>query len=214
MQENANSLRTATGRAAALLMVCTSAVWARPVICRVELDKEVLRAGEDQTAVIKVSLETTAPKAGERAPVNLAVVLDRSGSMRGDKLEKAKEAAITALRRLRSGDLFSLVTYDHRVKTIVPAQDAGNSASIERQIRKIRAGETTALFGGVSQGAAEIRKNLHDERYVHRVILLSDGLANVGPDSPEDLGRLGAALIKESISVTTVNFDGRLVLGI
>jgi Ca-activated chloride channel family protein len=60
----------------------------------------------------------------------------------------------------------------------------------------------------VSQGAAEVRRNL-GYPYVHRVILLSDGLANVGPSSPEDLGRLGAALLKEGISVTTVGIgDG------
>jgi len=70
-------------------------------------------------------------------------------------------------------------------------------------LRQINASGNTALFGGVSQGAAELRKNLQND-FIHRIILLSDGLANVGPSTPEDLGRLGAALIKENISVTTV----------
>jgi Ca-activated chloride channel family protein len=123
--------------------------------------------------------------------------------MSGQKIEKAKEAAIEALRRLGPGDLFSLVVYDHTVDTVIPAQSAGNSEWIESRIRNIYPGGNTALFGGVSQGASEIRKHL-DSRYVHRIILLSDGLANVGPSTPEDLGRLGAALIKEGISVTTI----------
>ena len=55
----------------------------------------------------------------------------------------------------------------------------------------------------MSHGAAEIRKNIGKD-YVHRIVLLSDGLANVGPRMPEDLGCLGAALIKENISVTTL----------
>jgi Ca-activated chloride channel family protein len=135
--------------------------------------------------------------------VNLAIVLDRSGSMSGQKLEKAKEAAIEALRRLDARDLFSLVIYDHNVQTIVPAQSAANTEWIETWIRSIRSGGNTALFGGISQGAAEIRRHLQSN-LVHRIILLSDGLANVGPSTPEDLGRLGAALIKENISVTTV----------
>ena len=138
-----------------------------------------------------------------RPAVNLAIVLDRSGSMAGRKLQKAKEAAIEALRRLGPEDIFSVVVYDDRVKTVVPAQRGRNVERIEGKIRNIRAGGSTALFGGVSQGASEVRKNI-DGEYVHRIILLSDGIANVGPRTPEDLGRLGVALIKEGISVTTV----------
>lgn len=176
-----------------------------PIVrCRVELDQGVLTAGRTHTAVVKVTLDADKPaRVTERPAVNLAVVLDRSGSMSGEKLEKAKEAAIEALRRLDRRDLFSLVIYDHTVETVVPAQSAANSEWIESRIRNIRSGGNTALFGGVSQGAAEVRKNI-EGRYIHRIILLSDGLANVGPSSPEDLGRLGAGLVKEGISVTTV----------
>jgi Ca-activated chloride channel homolog len=201
------------GRRGALLAVVVlglSAAWAaakvdQPAVrCQIELDRAVLPAGTDQKAILKVTLDACrAPKPAERPPVNLAVVLDRSGSMAGQKLERAKEAAIELLRRLSERDRFALVIYDHNVETIVPAQSAGNIEWIEGRIRSIQPGGNTALFGGVSQGAAEIRRNL-ESRYVHRVILLSDGLANVGPSSPEDLGRLGAALVKEGISVTTV----------
>ena len=174
------------------------------VTTRVELDRDVLPAEQPQNVVVKVTLDGQRPsETVKRPPVNLAIVLDRSGSMSGQKLEKAKEAAIEALRRLGQQDLFSVIIYDHNVQTIVPAQSARNAEWIESRIQGIRAGGNTALFGGVSQGAAEVRKNLNG-RYVNRIILLSDGLANVGPSSPEDLGRLGAALIKEDISVTTV----------
>jgi len=174
------------------------------VACRVEIDRDVLKAGGPQKAVIKVTLDAPPPqKKIERPAVNLSIVLDRSGSMSGQKLEKAKEAAIEAVRHLGPGDIFSVVVYDHNVKTVVPARSARHVEWIERRIREIRSGGNTALFGGVSQGAAEVRKNFGG-RYVHRIILLSDGIANVGPSTPEDLGRLGAALIKEGISVTTV----------
>ena len=172
--------------------------------CRVEIDRTVLPVNGPQRAVVKVTLDAPPPPENrERPAVNLAIVLDRSGSMGGEKLRKAKEAAIEALRRLDSRDVFSLVVYDHNVRTIVPAQSAGNMEWIESRIGEIRSGGNTALFGGVSQGAAEVRKNL-GYHYVNRIILLSDGLANVGPKTPEDLGRLGTALIKENISVTTV----------
>ncbi|MCP4119714.1 MAG: VWA domain-containing protein [Desulfobacteraceae bacterium] len=172
--------------------------------CRVETDRGVLAAGGPQNVVIKVSLDAPlAPSSMERPRVNLALVLDRSGSMTGDKIERAREAAIEALKRLGPGDIFSLVVYDDTIDTVVPAQGVENIEGIIRKIRQIVPGGSTALFGGVSQGAAEIRKNLGGD-YVHRIVLLSDGLANVGPRTPEDLGRLGAALIKEKISVTTV----------
>ena len=174
------------------------------VKCRVEIDRAILPAGGNQRAVVKVTLDAPPPpEKSTRPAVNLAIVLDRSGSMSGQKLERAKDAAIEALRHLGPMDIFSVVVYDHNVSTVVSAQHAKNIEWIEGRIRQIRSGGNTALFGGVSQGAAEVRKNL-DGNYVNRIILLSDGLANVGPSSPEDLGRLGVALIKESISVTTV----------
>ncbi len=192
-----------------LLLTLATPVMAKPLVnLNLNLDRTVLPAGQAEKAVIKVLLDVPQiADSSQRPPVNLTLVLDRSGSMRGSKLQKAKEASITALRRLSERDLFSLVTYDHSVTTLIPPQSAANSEWIESRIRAITPGGNTALFGAVSQGAAEIRKNL-DHNFIHRIILLSDGLANVGPSSAADLGRLGAALLKEGISVTTIGIGG------
>ena len=172
---------------------------------RIDLDRGVLPAGSTEKAVVKICLDgLRLPRPDSRVPVNLSLVIDRSGSMSGDKIERAKEAALEALARLAPDDLLSVVTYDSDIQTLVPAQRVGDGRHIANLIRRIHVGGSTALFGGVSQGAAELRKHVEDRRYIHRVILLSDGVANVGPSSPEDLGRLGAALVKEGISVTTV----------
>ncbi|SHI89955.1 Ca-activated chloride channel family protein [Malonomonas rubra DSM 5091] len=187
------------------LLLCSGFVTAAPLLnLDLSLDRDVLPAGQRETAVIKVALNVPEiPREVERPPVNLTLVLDRSGSMAGDKITKARDAAITALRLLGPQDLFSLVVYDHNVQTLIPPQSAANSEWLETRIRQIAVGGNTALFGAVSQGAAEVRKNL-ERNFVHRVVLLSDGLANVGPSSPADLARLGAALLKEGISVTTI----------
>ncbi len=139
----------------------------------------------------------------KRAPVNLAIVLDKSGSMSGQKIEQARRAAIDAIRLLNSDDIVSIVTYDTTVQTIVPATKLTDRELIEQAIRGIQADGSTALFAGVSKGAAEVRKFLDKER-VNRIILLSDGLANSGPSSPGELGALGASLLKENISVSTL----------
>ena len=174
-----------------------------------ELEKGVLPANARQDALIKISIfapPDTSPKPVKKARVNLAVVLDRSGSMGAQmKLEKAKEAAITAVNMLGPDDLFSLVVYDDNAETVIPACPVTGDMKerIVSRIREIRTGGSTALFAGVSIGSNEVRKNSR-ENFVNRIILLSDGLANVGPSSPQELGRLGASLIKEKISVSTV----------
>jgi Ca-activated chloride channel family protein len=192
----------------AILMSATLFAAAPPLIrCRIELDRGILPANQRQTAVIKISMEADAPSAeADRPPVNLSIVMDRSGSMGGSKIEQAKQAALEALSRLGKNDVFSLVTYDSTVETLIPAGRITDIAEARRIIEGIRPRGSTALFGGISQGASELRKFLedHPEGMVHRMILLSDGLANVGPSSPEELGRLGTSLMKEGISVTTV----------
>lgn len=143
------------------------------------------------------------PAAEERLPINVAIVIDKSGSMQGDKIAQARAAALQAIDRLRDDDIVSIVTYDSTVNVLVPATKASDRAEIKKKIRSISPGGNTALFAGVSKGAAETRKFLDDNR-VNRVILLSDGLANVGPSSPSELRQLGASLIKEGISVSTM----------
>ena len=172
---------------------------------RVELDRPVLPAGSTERAVVKIALDgLSLPRPEMRPPVNLALVIDRSGSMSGEKIEHAKAAALEAVSRLAPDDIFSLVIFDHEVQTLVSACRVGDRCDLAECIRSIRARGNTAIYGGVTQGAAELRKHLEDRRYTNRLVLLSDGLANVGPSSPDDLARLGTALGREGISVSTV----------
>lgn len=163
----------------------------------------VMLAGQKQTAFLRVAMTGFQLEGSERAPVNVALVLDRSGSMTGQKIEQAKDAAIAALDRLNSDDIVSVVAYDDTVQILVSATKLSARESIYQAIRSLYPGNSTALFAGVSRGASEVRKFLDRER-VNRIILLSDGLANVGPSSPGDLAELGTSLAREGISVTTI----------
>lgn len=164
----------------------------------------VLKADTKQSAWVRVGVTGSELKrTGERPPVNLAIVLDRSGSMQGEKITRAREAAADALSLLDSRDIVSIVAYDSGVEVLVPATKLTDRESVVAAIRRIQANGNTALFAGVSKGAAEVRKFAQKE-YVNRIILLSDGLANVGPSSPAELGSLGTSLKKENISVSTL----------
>ncbi len=157
--------------------------------------------GENHLRIALTGFELPGEKM--RTPVNVAIVIDKSGSMQGEKIEQARQAAMAAVDRLRDSDIVAIVTYDSTVQVVLPATKATDREEIKEQIRKIQAGGNTALYAGVEQGAKEIRKFLDDKR-VNRVILLSDGLANVGPDSPAELETLGSKLIEDGISVSTM----------
>jgi len=170
----------------------------------VEVGEPVMIAGKDGKAYIKIGLTGfKLPSKAARTPINLSLVLDRSSSMSGEKFEKAKEAAIMVVNRLDKNDIVSIISYDSTVDVLVPATKAHERDYIRQRISALSPRGSTALFAGVSRGIEEVRKFLDKER-VNRVILLSDGQANIGPSSPNELGRLGAAAGEMGISVTTI----------
>jgi Ca-activated chloride channel family protein len=186
------------------LLGSPSTVLASQIELDVALGTPYMQAGKKQKAFLKVSLKGfESPRETFRAPINAAVVLDKSGSMQGEKIERAKQAAIMALSSLNSNDIISVVTYSDTVNVLVPANRVNDRADLTYQIGRIRSQGRTALFAGVSKGAYEVRKYL-DQNRVNRVILLSDGLANVGPSSASELGQLGASLGQDGMSVTTI----------
>ncbi|MEL6373495.1 MAG: VWA domain-containing protein [Pseudomonadota bacterium] len=158
----------------------------------------------DGRVFLRVSLKGIRPAhTVARPPANIALVLDRSGSMRGSRLAAAKQAAIAALQRLAHDDLVSLVTYAHDVRVDQPAQRLSRLDSLEQRILALRAGGRTALHDGVVAGGRQVTRNA-SPRTINRVILLSDGLANVGPSRPDQLTALGARLARQGMSVTTI----------
>ncbi len=165
--------------------------------------RTVLKANEKGNTWVRVELVGFEQESSKRrAPVNLAIVLDKSGSMQGEKINRAKEAAIDAVRQLGPNDIVSIVTYSDVVNVLIPATKLTDVEEVVEKIRSIAASKNTALFAGVSKGVAEVRK-FQDKEHVNRVILLSDGLANIGPSSPGELASFGKSLAKENISVST-----------
>jgi Ca-activated chloride channel homolog len=165
----------------------------------------VIVEGEGGRAYLRVSLEGLASEQSEgaRVPANVLLVIDKSGSMQGARIEQAKEAALMAVERLGDRDVLGVVAYSDEAFVLSPAGRLRNTDAVRQDIRRLRADGRTALYAGVSQGIRELKPYV-DEYAVNRIILLSDGLANVGPSSPKELEGLGREAARENITVTTI----------
>jgi Ca-activated chloride channel family protein len=139
-----------------------------------------------------------------RPPLNLALVLDRSGSMAaGGKLEAARDAAIFAVEQLLPTDRVSVTTFDDAVATIVPSTLAADRAGIVARLRAIRPGGTTALHPAWKAGVEQVRPHVRPGA-LNRVLLLSDGLANVGLTEPDAIATEARRAQAEGITTSTI----------
>ena len=115
----------------------------------------------------------------DRKPYQLSLVIDRSGSMSGEPLLEAVRCAKHIVDRLDSTDVASLIVFDDRVKTLAPAKPVGDRKALYAALAHVRSGGSTNLHGGWQTGAEEILDGVK-QAALSRVILLSDGNANVG----------------------------------
>jgi len=192
-----------TGMFTAWLLGFAASAAAQQVEVRSALDHAILPANSKHTAYLRVGLRGFVAPGKARAPLNVALVIDKSGSMSGDKIKHAREAAQAAVAQLADDDIVSVIAFDETVQVLVPATKASDRQTILNGIERLTAGGHTALFAGTVKGGAEVRKFLSRER-VNRVVLLSDGEANVGPSTASALGQLGATMRREGVAVTTV----------
>ncbi len=156
------------------------------------------------TTYLQISLATSEAGRPERRPMNVAVVLDRSGSMAdAGKIEFARQALLRLIDQLEHQDIFSLVIYDDVVEVPYLACRVESKAELRRLVDRIYPRGSTNLGGGMMEGFRQVERNLTRE-YVNRVILLSDGLANQGITNPHELNRIAREFRMRSISLTTI----------
>lgn len=175
-----------------------------PVAVSVGADLPFVGVGRAQRVVVRVLLEPRADAAIARPPLAVALVLDKSGSMSADgKMENARRGAMEALGRLGGKDIATVVVYDSRASVLVPARRALDRNVFADAVARVRASGSTALYDGVRAGAGQLRPYI-GEGYAPRVVLLSDGLANVGPSSAGELAALGRTLGAGEMTITTI----------
>lgn len=181
------------------------------VQAQMELDQVVAPAGRNVDRHLLITLRTpaqvppeeAAPTETGRQPLHFAAVLDVSGSMRGQKLEQAKEAVRQALSRLHDGDVFTLVTFDSNVRCVFePAEISMRSRHVvESALCEVRATGMTALCGGLEMGMAKVAAM---KRETNLLLLLSDGQANVGETDVEKVGYRGYQARQQGIVISTL----------
>lgn len=143
----------------------------------------------------------------QRAPLDVAFVLDRSGSMAGEKLRLAKEAVDVATAQLRDDDRVALVTFDDRIERVQRLQPATarTKTALRLSLTGVDAGGTTDLCRGWLTGCQELANNEEPmSTRPCRALLLTDGHANAGTTDPLALQDHAAELRKRGISTTTV----------
>jgi Ca-activated chloride channel homolog len=170
------------------------------------------------TAYLQITLTTGDRRSVTRTPMNVAVVLDRSGSMADEgKMEFARKALTTLIDQLESEDILSIVVYDDIVDVLRRAGRAGDKEQIKRLVAKIYPRNSTNLGGGMMAGLRQVEENVGCE-YVNRVILISDGLANRGITDPEELNAIARCYRARSISLTTMGvglaYNENLMVGL
>ena len=142
-------------------------------------------------------------KQSKRVPLNISVVLDRSGSMRGDKIAYAKRAANFVIDQLKEDDILSIVNYDDKIEVTSPSEPVKNKEVLRRKVNALFDRGSTNLTGGMMEGFEQV-KTTKREGYVNRVLLLTDGLANVGITDPQEMKRLVEQRYKqEGIALST-----------
>jgi Ca-activated chloride channel family protein len=180
-------------------------------------------ARTEPAPIVKLGVQTSNPQSGpkgdefyvrlrlqadevetEKQPMNVALVFDRSGSMKEEgKIDYLRKAGHLVADNLTRSDFVAMVAYNHEVRTLVPMHPVVNREYLHHRIDELYAEGYTNISGGLLEGCAEVRKRLR-EPGLHHVILLTDGLANRGVTDVDQLVNLVRRCTQDGITVSTV----------
>ena len=178
------------------------------IAVKAHLIQDKVLLGSDGKATLALTLRASDAEGAEgvtRPAVDLVVVLDRSGSMNGRKIQDARQAVLALIGTLSPEDRLGLVTYSNFAESLSdldPMTDIHRRELADR-VQEIQPGGGTNLGGGLEAGLALFAKRPMDDHH-RKLVLISDGLANHGVTDPHALGRMAAAGLAQDWVVSTV----------
>jgi Ca-activated chloride channel family protein len=205
-----NSIHTllATLPAFLLTAACTIATAGESGMVRVETSFDNATIHVAQPGERHLEIEVIAPDGRliehrERPPMNIALVIDKSGSMaEAGKMRYVKKAARKMIDQLAYGDRFAIVAYDDNVRVLVRSESVEDRRHARDMIDRLYPGGSTNLGAGLLEGYSQVKRHLVPGG-INRVLLLSDGLANRGITSPWELSRIVDRESGRGVSLTT-----------
>lgn len=152
-----------------------------------------------------VSLRASGVMGGARMPLNLCLIIDRSGSMEGAPLEYVKRACGYVVDLLEPNDVLSIVAFEQRVDIIMPARKVVNKMLVKEHINRIEPGNTTNLYDGIVAGASQIA-SVYSGNYVNRALLFTDGDPTEGIKDFHSIVGQVAEQKSRGITITALGF--------
>jgi Ca-activated chloride channel homolog len=166
----------------------------------------LVRTGTAAEMNVLVRLTGTSKFETKKQPLDMAIVIDQSGSMRGTKIRQVRQAAMDLVDKLDDKDRVTLIAYDQRVKTMAILRDTDQQgkATLKDRMLEIRAGGRTALGPALFKALGILEGAERGEADIAHVLLLSDGIANVGETRPKAIGSAAATGFARGVSVSTL----------
>jgi Ca-activated chloride channel homolog len=166
-----------------------------------------LEAGGEQTVDVLIRITPPALSVDRnwkgRPDLNLSLVLDRSGSMEGEKMIRAREAAMFCVDQMLATDRLSVVTFDDRIEVLFPSEPVTNKQAMKDLISRVMARNSTALHEAWVRGGLTVSENMLDQG-INRVVLITDGLANVGVTNTDEIVTQAQGLFQRGVSTSTI----------